>query len=793
MLDEKESLSKNELESAKVLAASLQFTRNEVKKVKTDLIEGFKEITDPATGEKVKVLEIVGRKGLKGERGEDGKHGPIGSMGPRGPEGVPGKMGPQGIQGPIGLTGSQGPEGLTGPAGIDGDDADVSEVSSQVARLKTRLNLLATSTGHLSTHTGWGEYVGGGGGAQPDGENLGNPSTSEYRPFSTLKSGANSTLLFYKAIGNNGIQFVRNSANTGYYTQIDSSATINVDSFNITSTSASLNVAGLTSLANTVPRANVTYDLGSPQLYWKNVYAQAIVTTGDLQLGDDSTDTVTIGADIGSDIIPNTDSTYDLGNTTHRWANIYVDDIAVTTSLSTAGFTANSTEVDITTTTLDVNANLAVHSTLLANSTNVTLAGTSGTISSNATFSANVTTTGANVYINGTDLLVSSNTTLPSFTANTTEVDITTTTLDVNANLAVHSTLLANSTNVTLAGTSGTISSNATFSGANVYINGTDLKVTSNTTLPSFTANTTEVDITTTTLDVNANLAVHDTLTANSTNVTLAGTSGTISSNATFAANLTTTGANVYINGTDLKVTSNTTLPSFTANTTEVDITTTTFDVNANLAVHSTLTANSTNVTLAGTSGTISSNATFAANLTTTGANVYINGTDLKVDSNSTFTANVTASGANVYINTTDLLVKANTRQTANVTFSGANVVLTSHVSGSGIEERIQDVAAAMFRNTADPSSTYAGTMVGLSIGYDDTNGELDITNEIASHPFTEASHAHPQIADFGLVSEDLISGIQMLEFLQGVTSRAFDLGAISASSSVDISNGLLP
>jgi hypothetical protein len=774
MLDEKESLSKDELESAKVLAASLQFTRNEVKKVKTDLIEGFKEITDPATGEKVKVLEIVGRKGLKGERGEDGKHGPIGSMGPRGPEGVPGKMGPQGIQGPIGLTGSQGPEGLTGPAGIDGDDADVSEVSSQVARLKTRLNLLASSTGHLSTHTGWGEYVGGGGGAQPDGENLGNPSTSEYRPFSTLKSGANSTLQFYKAIGNNGIQFVRNSANTGYYAQIDSSATINVSSFNITSTSASLNVAGLTSLANTVPKANVTYDLGSPQLYWKNVYAQAIVTTGDLQLGDDSTDTVTIGADIGSDIIPNTDSTYDLGNTTHRWANIYVDDIAVT-SLSGAGLTANSTEVDITTTTLDVNANLAVHSTLLANSTNVTLAGTS------ATFSANVTTTAANVYINGTDLLVSSNT------------RITTTTLDVNANLAVHSTLLANSTNVTLAGTSGTISSNATFSanvtttGANVYINGTDLLVSSNTRLPSFTANTTEVDITTTTLDVNANLAVHDTLSANSTNVTLAGTSGTISSNATFTANLTTTGANVYINGTDLKVTSNTTLPSFTANTTEVDITTTTFDVNANLAVHSTLTANSTNVTLAGTSGTISSNATFAANLTTTGANVYINGTDLKVDSNSTF------SGANVYINTTDLLVKANTRQTANVTFSGANVVLTSHVSGSGIEERIQDVTAAMLRNTADPSSTYAGTMVGLKIIYDDTNGELDITNEIATHPFTEAGHAHPQIANFGLVTEDLVSGIQMLEFLQGVTSRAFDLGVITASSSVDISNGLLP
>jgi hypothetical protein len=792
MLDEKKTLSKNELESAKVLAASLQFTRNEVKKVKTDLIESFKEITDPATGDKVKVLEIVGRKGLKGERGEDGKHGPIGSMGPRGPEGVPGKMGPQGIQGTIGLTGSQGPEGLTGAAGIDGDDADVSEVSSQVARLKTRLNLLASSTGHLSTHTGWGEYVGGGGGAQPDGENLGNPSTSEYRPFSTLKSGANSTLQFYKAIGNNGIQFVRNGANTGYYAQIDSSATINVSSFNITSTSASLNVAGLTSLANTVPKANVTYDLGSPQLYWKNVYAQAIVTTGDLQLGDDSTDTVTIGADIGSDIIPNTDSTYDLGNTTHRWSTIFTDEITVT-SLSSGGVTANSTEVDITTTTLDVNANLVVHSTLLANSTNVTLAGTSGTISSNATFSANVTTTGANVYINGTDLLVTSNTRLPSITANTTEVDITTTTLDVNANLAVHDTLTANSTNVTLAGTSGTISSNATFSanittsGANVYINGTDLLVTSNTRLPSITANTTEVDITTTTFDVNANLAVHSTLLANSTNVTLAGTSGTISSNATFSANITTSGSNVYINGTDLTVISNTTLPSFTANTTEVDITTTTFDVNANLAVHSTLTANSTNVTLAGTSGTISSNATFAANLTTTGANVYINGTDLLV------TSNVTTSGSNVYINTTDLLVKANTRQTANVTFSGANVVLTSHVSGSGIEERIQDVTAAMFRNTADPSSTYAGNMVGLKITYDDTNGELDITNEIATHPYTEAGHAHPQIADFGLVTEDLISGIQMLEFLRGVTSRAFDLGAISASSSLDISNGLLP
>ena len=57
---------------------------------------------------------------------------------------------------------------------------------------------------------------------------------------------------------------------------------------------------------------------------------------GNLIIGDSITDTVTINASITSDLIPQTDNTYDLGSSSYRWKNVYAQGIfGSTLSLAT--------------------------------------------------------------------------------------------------------------------------------------------------------------------------------------------------------------------------------------------------------------------------------------------------------------------------------------------------------------------------------------------------------------------------------------------------------------------------
>ncbi len=56
-----------------------------------------------------------------------------------------------------------------------------------------------------------------------------------------------------------------------------------------------------------------------------NLHATGSITwDGDIQFGSDSTDTVTIKADINSDIVPNLTETYDFGSSSLTWKNLYV-------------------------------------------------------------------------------------------------------------------------------------------------------------------------------------------------------------------------------------------------------------------------------------------------------------------------------------------------------------------------------------------------------------------------------------------------------------------------------------
>ncbi len=70
---------------------------------------------------------------------------------------------------------------------------------------------------------------------------------------------------------------------------------------------------------------------------------------GTLTLGDAADDNVVFGADVNSNIIPNTDNTYDLGSSSQEWKDLYVDGVAYLDGINFNGtaITATAAELNI--------------------------------------------------------------------------------------------------------------------------------------------------------------------------------------------------------------------------------------------------------------------------------------------------------------------------------------------------------------------------------------------------------------------------------------------------------------
>ena len=61
-----------------------------------------------------------------------------------------------------------------------------------------------------------------------------------------------------------------------------------------------------------------------------NIHANGTISAdGSITLGDADTDNIVFNADVNSDIIPNTDMSFDIGNTTFGWANTFTGHISV--------------------------------------------------------------------------------------------------------------------------------------------------------------------------------------------------------------------------------------------------------------------------------------------------------------------------------------------------------------------------------------------------------------------------------------------------------------------------------
>lgn len=175
------------------------------------------------------------------------------------------------------------------------------------------------------------------------------------------------------------------------------------------------------STSNVNPKTTNVLDLGTPSIQYKNAYFDGTVNTdvltvdqtttltgnvtasadvsvggnltvtgnavinGNLTFGNANTDTITIGADVASNIVPDADDTYDLGASGKEWRDLYIDGTANIDSLVADTADINAGTIDGT--VIGANSAAAITGTTIQATTGFT-----GNVTGNVTGSSGSTT-----------------------------------------------------------------------------------------------------------------------------------------------------------------------------------------------------------------------------------------------------------------------------------------------------------------------------------------------------------------------------------------------------------------
>ena len=165
-----------------------------------------------------------------------------------------------------------------------------------------------------------------------------------------------------------------------------------------------------------IPKSNNMYDLGSSSLTWANLYTNAIHTTsltatnltatrtfavsgdstlsGNVSIGTNSTNTFDIISSINSNLIPNTNITYNIGSGTNYWNNAYVNELLIYNGLQITGNSITSTGTN-SNLTLSANGTGTVYipSNNLQVTNNASVGGTLGVTGTSTLAAVNITGT----------------------------------------------------------------------------------------------------------------------------------------------------------------------------------------------------------------------------------------------------------------------------------------------------------------------------------------------------------------------------------------------------------------
>jgi len=120
-----------------------------------------------------------------------------------------------------------------------------------------------------------------------------------------------------------------------------------------TTLSSTLDVTGATTLSSTLAVTGTSTLTGNVTTTNDlSVGGNLTVTgnatiSGNLTFGDADTDSITLTADVASNITPDVDDTYDLGTATKQWRNLYIDGTAEVDTLSIDGTVVTSTAAEL--------------------------------------------------------------------------------------------------------------------------------------------------------------------------------------------------------------------------------------------------------------------------------------------------------------------------------------------------------------------------------------------------------------------------------------------------------------
>ena len=119
---------------------------------------------------------------------------------------------------------------------------------------------------------------------------------------------------------------------------------ISSSEIDLTATTVDLNgnldVSGTSTLTGNVTAAGTLTVTGDTSVGGDlTVTGSTTFNGGTLTLGDADTDNVVFGGEINSHLIPNTDDTYDLGESGKEWRNLYVDGTAYIDALTVGNIT----------------------------------------------------------------------------------------------------------------------------------------------------------------------------------------------------------------------------------------------------------------------------------------------------------------------------------------------------------------------------------------------------------------------------------------------------------------------